>query len=294
MNTYVWLFRREFWENRSIVWLPAAIGVVVLLLALFSHADLSDMPANVTAEQGRMMGAVALLLPGAVFFAVMSIYTAWYLLDCLHSDRRDKSILFWKSLPISDTETVISKLLMGSVVIPLVYFIVADIAALGAAFVLSVRLGSPLVTHLWHLDTWFQLQLLWIYIIVTQALWFLPLTGWLMLVSAWARKAPALWSILPPLALVYLEREIAHTFVLGNLMWDRVAGYLPRAFNGGSGGAYSFHTHIDKSDINAPTNVWELINPQAFFSSAALWGGVAVGAALVAAAIVLRHRRSEA
>jgi ABC-2 type transport system permease protein len=174
-----------------------------------------------------------------------------------------------------------------------VYFLAADVAALGAAFILSVRVGAPIVSNLWHLDIWLQLQVLWMYIIFTQALWFLPLVGWLMLVSAWARRAPALWVILPPLVLMYLERSLLGSNQLASTLWDRVAGYIPRTFHGQSGSGFTFHTHIDNSDITAPQSVWELIDPQTFFSSPAMWVGVLVGAALIAAAIVLRHRRSE-
>ncbi len=124
----------------------------------------------------------------------------WYLLDCLYADRKDRSILFWKSLPISDTATVLCKLLVGMIIIPLVYFAAADATALIAPS--SSRYGrrASIGSSLWHGDVWVQIQVLWMYVIVTTAIWYLPVAGWLMLVSAWAKRAVMLWAVLPPLA----------------------------------------------------------------------------------------------
>ena len=174
MNTYVWLVRREFWENRAIWIIPASIGVLLTLASLFGtvEATFFDSP-----ERTRSMTGMMFLAFGALFFAAMSLYSYWYLLDCLYTDRRDRSILFWKSLPISDTATVLSKLFVGLVAIPIVYFAAADAASLLAAFVLSVRAHSLPVNALWQPDVWLQLQATWIYVIVTTAIWSLPVTG---------------------------------------------------------------------------------------------------------------------
>jgi len=139
MSTYRWLIRRELWENRAIWICPAVIGAVLVLAALFGRIDV-DLPA--TAPQDPAVGGLLLFAPGAVFFVVLSIYCAWYLLDCLYADRRDRSILFWKSLPITDAATVLSKLATALIVIPLVYFAAADLATLLIAFIISIRASS--------------------------------------------------------------------------------------------------------------------------------------------------------
>ena len=141
-----------------------------------------------------------------MFYLVMGVYSTWYLLDCLYTDRRDRSILFWKSLPISDANTVLCKLLVGMVIIPLVYFAAADATALIAAFILSIRARASIGSSLWNGDVWLSVQVLWMYAIVTTAVWYLPIAGWLMLVSAWAKRAVMLWAVLPPLLLYILER----------------------------------------------------------------------------------------
>jgi ABC-2 type transport system permease protein len=230
---------------------------------------------------------------GATFFVVMSIYSTWYLLDCLYGDRKDRSVLFWKSLPISDTTTVLSKLLVALIVIPLVYFVAADITTLLAAFILSVRSSGALGGAMWHGDLWLQLQILWLYVIVTTAIWFLPVAGWLMVISAWAKRAVMLWSILPPLALYLGEHLFMRTHFIATQLADRLMGYGPRAFHTGADSNFWMTTTFDNDQITTPSSLWALLNPAGFFSSPQTWIGAAVGAALVVAAIQLRLRRTE-
>ena len=96
---------------------------------------------------------------------------------------------------------------VGLIVIPLVYFVAADSPTLLMAFIVSMRAHAYVGSALWQPDLWLQLQVLWLYLIVTTAIWYLPVAGWLMLVSAWAKRAVMLWSILPPLAL-YCDRAL--------------------------------------------------------------------------------------
>src|ERR1700688_4835450 len=130
MNDYAWLVRREFWENRAIWIVPAAIGVALTLAALFGNVQIPAL----SPPDSRALSGVVLFGFGVTFFVVMNIYATWYLLDCLYADRKDRSVLFWKSLPISDTTTVMSKLATALLVIPVVYFAAADLTALMMAF----------------------------------------------------------------------------------------------------------------------------------------------------------------
>jgi hypothetical protein len=176
MNDYAWLVRREFWENRAIWIVPAAIGVALTLAALFGNVQIPAL----SLPDSRGLSGVVLFGFGVTFFVVMNIYATWYLLDCLYADRKDRSVLFWKSLPLSDTATVLAKLFTGLIAIPLVYFIAADIATLLMAFIVSVRAHSALGGSLWQPDLWLQLQVLWLYLIVTTAIWYLPFAGYLL------------------------------------------------------------------------------------------------------------------
>jgi ABC-2 type transport system permease protein len=290
MNNYAWLIKREFWENRAIWVIPSVIGILLILGALFGRIQFINLQ---TPQQSQVVGQMALSAFGVTFFVVMSIYSTWYLLDCLYADRKDRSVLFWKSLPISDTTTVLSKLLVALIVIPLVYFVAADLTTLLIAFIISVRSSGALGGAMWHADLWLQLQILWLYVIVTTAIWFLPVAGWLMVISAWAKRAVMLWSILPLLALYLGEHLFFRTHFIATQLADRLKGYGPRAFHTGADSSFWMTTTFDNDQITTPSSLWALLDPGTFFSSPQTWIGAAVGAALVVGAIQLRLRRTE-
>jgi len=290
MNEYSWLIKREFWENRAIWILPAVIGMALTLGALFGKVEIDVTPSP---DQVRTLGGTVLFGFGVTFFVVMNLYSTWYLLDCLYADRKDRSILFWKSLPISDAKTVLAKLFTGVLVIPLVYFIAADISTLLIAFIVSVRARSTLAYGLWQSDLWLQLQALWIYLIVTTAVWYLPFVGYLLVISAWAKRAVMLWSIVPPLAAYLLERWFFGTHWVGTLLVQRAFDYRSVAFHGTSD-PYAWGGNVTAAGLMpAPQSVWRLLDPLDFVSRPATWMGLLVGVALIMGAIQLRLRVSE-
>jgi ABC-2 type transport system permease protein len=297
MNTYLWLVRREFWENRAIWLIPAALGALLILAALFGGyqvvgaVDLTMVRSVVQA--GALDGMIAIVM---TFFAVMAIYSSWYLLDCLYADRKDRSILFWKSMPISDAATVTSKLLIALILIPLCYFVFADLTTLLMAFIISVRARGSIGGSLWSGDLWLQIQVLWLYMIVTTAIWYLPIAGWLLVVSAWAKRAVILWFVLPPLALILAERVFLGTHVIARQLWARLGllGYASNAFKYTPGDANWITTEIGRQgSITAPASLYRFINADWFVSSPETWMGAAVGAVLIVGAIQLRIRRTE-
>ena len=290
MKVYVWLVRREFWENRAIWVVPVAIGVALTLASLFGKVQGVPIPSP---EQSHAVGGMILFGFGVTFFVVMNIYCAWYLLDCLYSDRRDRSILFWKSMPLTDSAMVLAKLFTGVIAIPLTYFIASDVSTLLIAFVVSVRAHDALGFALWQPTLWFQLQVFWLYLIVTMAIWYLPVTGWLLVVSAWAKRAVMLWSVLPLVAAYLLERWFLGTHFVGTALNDRMFGYLT-AFKHSSDPSGWVSTVIDRSTVTTPGSVWQIIDPAGFLLEPQTWIGVVAGAALVALAIQLRLRRTEA
>jgi len=296
MNTYLWLVRREFWENRAIWLIPAALSALLILAALFGGyqvvgaVDLSTVRSVVQA--GALDGMIVIVV---TFFVVMAIYSTWYLLDCLYADRKDRSILFWKSMPISDSVTVASKLGIALILIPLCYFAFADLTTLLMAFIISVRAGASIGSSLWRGDLWLEIQALWFYLIVTTAIWYLPVAGWLLLVSAWAKRAVILWSILPPLALVLAERMFLGTHVIAGQLAARLGllGYASHAFQYTPGAENWVMTEIGHDTITTPVSVYRFLNAGGFLSSPETWIGAAAGALLIAAAIQLRIRYTE-
>jgi len=291
VNNSKWLIRREFWENRAIWMIPAVFGGLLLLAALFGQVSI---PRLTSPQESEQAAAAFLVIVGAMFYLVMGVYSTWYLLDCLYTDRKDRSILFWKSLPLSDATTVLCKLLVGMIIVPLVYFAAADATALIAAFILSIRARASIGSSLWNGDVWLGVQVLWMYAIVTTAVWYLPVAGWLMLVSAYAKRAVMLWAVLPPLLLYILERVFFGTSTVGHIIARRLTA-LPAVSFHGMGPNYVW-THeggvVDNADSHIPS-VWQLINPSGFFTSAEVWIGAAIGIALIVVAIQLRMRRSE-
>jgi ABC-2 type transport system permease protein len=285
MKTYSWLIRREFWEFRATWLIPAVVGAVLLISALFGRIDMTAFDSHLAALN---LGTIYLLGLAVLFYAVMSIYSSWYLMDCLYNDRRDRSILFWKSLPVSDSQTVLSKLLMGLAVIPLVFMVAADLTSLLMAFVISIR-ARTFSAVLWNPQTWFQVQVLWLYVIATTAIWYLPIAGWLMLVSAWAKRAVMLWTLLPPLVLYLIEKWFLNTHVVQNVLGQRLVGYAAVAYHGNE---QWINDNMSEA-ATGPVSVWRFINPAGFFSSLEVWIGLAVGVAMIVGTIQLRMRRSE-
>jgi ABC-2 type transport system permease protein len=202
----------------------------------------------------------------------------FYCLDALYGERRDRSILFWKSLPVSDLATVLSKMITPLVILPLVSFAIAVVTQWIMLLVsTAVLLGSGLsVGPLWTHASLFQQWLMLLYHLLTaHGLWYAPIYGWLLLVSAWARRTPFLWAALPPLAIAAVEKIAFNTSHFGAMLANRMLG--------GGGGSDDFMTGSLSMDPLMH------FTPGQFLTSPGLWIGLAIAAALLAAAVRLRR-----
>src|SRR6266480_5439910 len=204
-----WSVRRELWENRSIYIAPLAVAGVFLFGFLISTIHL---PARIRAlsaldpAQQREAIAMPFDIAAALLMLTQLLVGAFYCLDALHGERRDRSILFWKSLPVSDLTTVLSKASIPLVVLPLIAFAIivatqADMLLLSNA-VLRMNGVSGATPEQMPV---FQQSLILLYGLVTLALWHAPIYAWLLLVSGWARRATFLWAVLPPFLIAGLE-----------------------------------------------------------------------------------------
>ena len=280
-----WSVRRELWENRSIYIAPLVVAAVVLLGSLINMIGLprkmQNLPAYDPAQQHAMVVRPLSMAPAPIIL-VTFLVGIFYSLDALHGERRDRSILFWKSLPVSDRTTVLSKASIPLVVLPLLGF------ALGLVTQLIILLLSTVVllangmspAPLWAEFRWFQETLVMLYGLAVHTLWFAPLYGWLLLVSAWARRTPVLWAGLPLLAIAVVEKMAFNTAHFASLLRYRLTGAMTEAFalapgHGGDG-------IIDRLAQLAPAR---------FLSTPGLWIGLAVAAASLAAAVRLRRYR---
>jgi ABC-2 type transport system permease protein len=266
-----WSVRRELWEYRSIYIAPLAVAAVFLLAFL---TGLTISPVHRREPLDVPYELAAALIMGTAF-----IVGIFYSLDALYGERRDRSILFWKSLPVSDLTTVLSKFAIPLLIIPLLSFAIAVVTQfvmllLSSAFLLGsgLSVGTP-----WARMSFFHMSLMLLYHILTvHGLWYAPLYGWLLLVSAWAPRAPFIWAFLPPFVIWGVEQIAFRTSHFLAMLQYRLIGPQPSTTMAPGG------TMMDMLSALTPTQ---------FFSTPGLWIGLVIAAAFLIAAARLRRYR---
>ena len=304
ISTQVALMRREVWEHRSLYVTPAVIALLVVLTTLtaqisidgIQHVDMGIVGASNLPENARA-GALNLAMVGmsvTLIFA-MGILAIFYLLDSLYAERKDRSILFWRSLPTTDSETVISKLLTAMLVMPLIFFAAIVVTHLAVFLITSVwvaiRGGSGLQL-IWasapFLDNWTATLVF----VLALPLWVSPFVGWFLFVSAFTKRSPLLTAFLPMAVLPMLERMIFDTSVIAEAIFLRTlkiplfvdATTMERLF-------------ADSEDIAALSHVdlslLGLMDIGGYLTSPGLWIGLVVCGLFTTAAIYVRRYRDE-
>ena len=301
MSRFIWLIRREIWEHKAIWIAPAIVIACLLVLVVTGNVHLGPIgmmdDSTVFGDLSHDVQVKLLVIVYAglalVVDMVMGIVAFFYSLDSLYADRRDRSVLFWKSLPLSDAEAVLSKFAVAAVVIPLITLTAAVVAQLVVATGGSVKLAMEGMSAgvMWQPEAitgGFVIALLWC---VTAVLWYAPVISYLMLASAWAPKAPFLWAVLPPVAIWVLERVVLYSEHAGDFITDRLFGlYRMLGARRESGGLDGSDAGDDFSELS---NVDLVAGLQDFYSSPELWLGVVAAAAMLAAAVWVRRYRDE-
>ena len=311
MNTMKWLVRREYWENKGgFVWAPIVVGLIAIVFAIVAtlvgasilnshdavhvNAELSQKPEAMGAA-----GDVVMLMGVGLTSAVLSFVLFFYSLGSLYDDRRDRSILFWKSMPVSDVQMVLSKTAWA--------FVLAPVLALGIGLLLGVLFtiilmigtlftgveGASAVLTQSHP---FKLVGMLVLALPVQMLWSLPAIGWLMLCSAWARRLPFLWAtIVPFLSAIMVSFtdlfpgiEIAHDKVWYTLVYRGLMSVSPGSW---------FPTISDSiQNVHGPDdlarNIDVLVSWQVL-THADVWIGAVLGLGMIVAATRLRRWRDE-
>jgi ABC-2 type transport system permease protein len=272
-----WSIRRELWEYRSIYVAPLAAAAIFLfgfLIALPLH-----MRGVKTLDQAQKVLDTPYELAAGLIMGTAFIVGIFYSLDALYGERRDRSILFWKSLPVSDLTTVLSKLTIPLILLPLLSFAIAVATQFVMLLLSSVALlgSGQNIGALWARMSFFHMSLMLLYHIVTvHGLWYAPLYGWLLLVSAWAPRAPFIWAFLPPFVAWGLEKIVLQTSYFLAMLQYRLAGPEP-------------------SSTAAPHgSVMEIISALTlaqFLTTPGLWIGLIIAAAFLFAAVRLRRYR---
>ena len=211
-GTYPTLIKREFWENRSLYLAPLIAAAVMLIMwvwgALFAGAhfrfNFNNAPTALPAEISRMgIGLYGLAMQ---LFFVSSLVSGFYLLDCLYAERKDRSILFWKSLPVSDLQTVVSKFVVAMLIVPLGVFVLASVLypvlyAIAAAGVANFNIMSGG----WNTAEWLRAEASMLGGLLATQLWYAPLAAWNMAASVLSRRSPALMAVLPIVVVAICE-----------------------------------------------------------------------------------------
>jgi ABC-2 type transport system permease protein len=283
MRLFYWSVRRELWENRWIYVGQLAIAAVFLIGFLINMSRwLAEMRGLSTSNPRQYWETIALPfnVAAGVMMAALILMSVFYSADALYGERRDRSILFWKSLPVSDLTTVLAKASIPLLVLPLltlaITFATQAIVLLLSSMVLPANGLS--VASLWKELSIFQMwgKLLY-HVFLAHALWPFPVYCWLILVSGWARRATLLWAALPVVAIGGIEKLFFHTSHFAEVVGLRLIGSAPIDFSPGE---------------MFPTGPMTHLTPGRFLSAMALWIGLAVAAAFLFAAI-RRRRYSE-
>ncbi|APV49431.1 hypothetical protein BWI17_06890 [Betaproteobacteria bacterium GR16-43] len=283
MNTkFLWSVRRELWEHRSIYVAPLFVAGLVLIGFLFKVGALAAMMRTLSAldpAKQRVAAVLPFTMPAAAILFISFVVALFYCLDALYGERRDRSILFWKSMPVSDRTTVLSKAFVALAVIPFVSLLIAVTTQVLLLVLSSVVLliGGVEISTLWSNIPFVQMTLAMIYGLVVHALWYAPVYGWLLLVSSWAKKAPFLWATAPVFAAFVFEKIALDSSYVFALVKYRAIGAMTEAFAPGA--------------MRGPVTQLSQLDPVRFLSSSGLWLGLAVAVAFLFAAIHMRRSR---
>jgi len=265
-----WSVRRELWEYRSIYIAPLAVAG--LALVGFLIATIGRALTSPDLVQRRLILAQPYTFATALIMASTFIVAIFYSLEALHAERKDRSILFWKSLPVSDTTTVLSKASIPLVVLP-VLTIAITLATQWIMLLLStlVLIGTGMSpATLWKQLPMFQSGLIY-HLITVHVLWHAPVYGWLLLVSGWARRAAFMWAVLPVFALCGLEKIAFNTTYLTALLKYRLSG--PEVFDMAEPGRFPMGAmahHALGTYLTSP-GLWLGLIATAIFLAAAAW-----------------------
>ncbi len=329
-GTLRWLLKREYWENRGgFFYAPLIAGIVSLLmsavgigLGLFAlHRAARDGGLHVDGENVNINGLdlalltqkisakdmadlgngldLTLLLSSAWPFLVLAFVVFFYCLGALYDDRRDRSILFWKSLPLSDTQTVLSKVISALIVAPLVATLAAVATMFGFLLIISIVAithGGSATTLIWGPASPLTLSAGLLTAIPVYALWALPTAGWLLLCSAWAKSKPFLWAVMLPLfaGIIVSTTKLMHVFdMTTGWFWQHIVGRLLLGTVPGMDLVYRLSASDQARNVESLAALMSPAEQLKTLAMPDLWIGAVFGVAFIVLAIVLRKRAGE-
>ena len=285
-TTLAMLVRREFWEHPALWRAPAVVAGLLAISTVFSltiNVNFGDghVPGMGNEERIKLLNASQDLW-ATLIYLVAGLVVTFYALDTLYTERKDRSILFWKSLPVSDGLTVLSKFLVCVVAVPLAVFVLAVASHLIALAIWKMRVAGGGVPDViaWDLLAWLRGETVILLCLVLASLWYAPLVAAGLLLSAWVKRNPVLWAMLPVIFLPIFE----HLFFRTSYLWSLIR-YR-------SGGIWVvLLTRDGHSVMGENVRMLRDLNWAAAFTNANLWLGlIATAAMLYAAARIRRYR----
>jgi ABC-2 type transport system permease protein len=318
------LLKREFWENKGgFFWAPIVAGGISLFFSLLgiiasvflvnkekidiNGGDMAEVELHMRSAEGLQAIGLAgdMSLFGGIGLAllVMTFVVFFYALGSLYDERKDRSVLFWKSLPVSDGQTVLSKIAWALFLAPLLAVGIGVVIGVGHWLIGGLGMavnGIPGASAFFTESHPFHVLGSAVSIIPLYAAWSLPAIGWLMFCSAWARSKPFLWAVLVPVmagALIsWLDMlpgiDIPHEHVWYILLLRGLLSVIPMTWYANE----TVHGSLQSIEVNGPADLvkaMDLTHGWSAFATVDLWAGVIVGVAFMIAAVRLRRWRDE-
>jgi len=322
MNTMLLLVKREFWEHRSL-WIAPLVwsGIIIVLSAwlffviiprhapaeVLQGANVEEIQGLSDADREEVRHAIktakshdvkntsisfSFLGISQLISSFVCIVLFFYLIDCLFTERRDRSILFWKSLPLSDTQVVLSKLTVALIVVPIGVVVLATATQLVLFALFWMQFHGTVIGNVladWNFVSWLRALVVELALLLCGVMWYAPIAAYFLLLSVWARKLVFLWAIVPLAALPALEGVFFQSTNVLEFIARRFVGFIQamhldeRAFDVGRHEAAGprIGEILDSMDISG------------VLLSAEAWLGLVAAAAMVFATIRIRRYRDD-
>lgn len=317
MKTFLTLLKREYWENKTgLQWVPLIIGGIAVfgvflgvfvfstsnvqingvgshdLTSLFKLYDVSVDP------RAKAIGVQMGMYSGIFSFGfVLAIVGFFYCLGALYDDRKDRSILFWKSMPISDTMTVVSKVVTVMLLAPLFFWVILQVTTLAIMMLATIFAwvsDASAWSNIWQPSNLFVIAFYQLQAFYVATLWAAPIVGYLLLVSSWTKKVPFLVATVPVVLVIIAESIVTNTAHVASYIGERFvmiwAAYITPVAN--IAGDFSDVIESDAADFIEED--WIPLSFGKHLMDMDLWLGIVVGAAFVVGAIMIRRYRDEA
>ncbi len=290
LTTFKTLVIREYWENKSLKLAPliiASVLIFALVVGLITGQTLISTHGlenttelgfaeinNASQEElGKAMQAFQYAFVFGPLLVGLLFVLFFYSLGSLYNDRRDRSILFWKSMPVSDLQTVMSKVFTAFIVAPVLTAAIAFIAQFVGLVLLTLMVwfnGGSAWSLIWSNSALFSVLFNDFAIAIMVGLWMAPILGWLWLVSAFAKRVAFLIAIFVPLGIMMVEGMILHSSHFAELV----------------GRHFAQVEHI-------VTGTYKQGHPFTILSQGGFWIGLVICALFIAAATYIRRFRDD-